>query len=215
MLAFCNLQRIWGRVASAEQHRTDLPRLAKFLSAVLNAPVAAAYAFAILVVSEDTPHPLTILFVSIFFATVVVLITLYVLARTRVTSDFYASNRETRLIPFAIAVASFAFGVLALLFLQAPKPIIALMLSLLVNNGILALITLRWKISIHANGIAGPATVLAYSLGSTGYLFALLIIPVVWARMALKAHTAGQLLAGALLAPLVTYVLLRIYLPLV
>ena len=181
----------------------------------MNAPLAAAYAFLILVAAEDFPNRVAVLSVSIAFATVVVIVTLYILSRMNVTSDFYASKRETRIIPFTIAIASFFCGSLVLLSLGAPKQIVALMLSLLVNNSALALITLRWKISVHTNGIMGPATVLTYSLGSVGYLFMLLVIPAAWARLALKAHSVTQLLAGALLAILTTWTVLRMYVPVV
>lgn len=193
------------------QHINEL-RLANFISAVLNPPIVAAYTFAMLVVSEGPGNGATVLFVSIFFATLVPIATLYVLAKKKIIPDVQASKRETRFVPFLTAIVSYTLGTLGLLLLRASLPIIAVMLCYLVNTTIMTLITLRWKISIHTSGIAGPATVLMYLLGFVGYLFLLLVIPVTWARMTLKAHTGRQLLAGILLTIVITYIQLRIYL---
>ena len=74
------------------------------------------------------------------------------------------------------------------------------------------IITLRWKISIHASGITGPTTVLIYSTGITGSLLSILLIPVGWARVKLNAHTWSQFLAGAFVTAITTWLQLVIYL---
>jgi membrane-associated phospholipid phosphatase len=82
------------------------------------------------------------------------------------------------------------------------------------NTVIMMLISLKWKISIHASGIAGPLTALVFSLGVIAVTFLLLVVPVAWARLTLKAHTPMQVIVGALLTILITWVQLGIYSPL-
>jgi membrane-associated phospholipid phosphatase len=68
----------------------------------------------------------------------------------------------------------------------------------------LFLVNLRWKISIHTMGIAGPTTVLIFVFGYWGALLALLLPPVIWSRVYLKKHTVAQALAGAAVGFLLT-----------
>jgi membrane-associated phospholipid phosphatase len=74
------------------------------------------------------------------------------------------------------------------------------------------IITLRWKISIHAAGIAGPTTGLIYGIGVWAAVFFTLLVPVGWARVRLKAHTPLQMLAGGLVTIAATWIQMRIYL---
>jgi len=105
-------------------------------------------------------------------------------------------------------------GGLTLWLLKAPPMITALILCYAGNTLVMMTITIRWKISVHASGITGPATVLIEGLGAWGGLFFLLLFPVAWARIRLKAHTPMQILAGALVTIVATWIQLKIYLPL-
>jgi membrane-associated phospholipid phosphatase len=74
------------------------------------------------------------------------------------------------------------------------------------------LITFKWKISIHASGITSPFTALVYLLGGVMLPLLLVVIPVGWARVELKAHTKMQVTAGAILSGLLTWVQMSFYL---
>jgi membrane-associated phospholipid phosphatase len=73
-------------------------------------------------------------------------------------------------------------------------------------------ITLKWKISIHASGITGPFTALVYLLGAVMLPLLLVVIPVAWARVELKAHTIMQVTVGAVLSCALTWVQMSFYL---
>jgi len=107
---------------------------------------------------------------------------------------------------------SYLAGSVVLLLVKAPTMITALMLCYAGNSLVMMLITLRWKISIHASGIAGPTIVLMYGLGTWACIFFALLVPVGLSRIRLKAHTPTQLLAGALVTIAATWVQLSIYL---
>jgi membrane-associated phospholipid phosphatase len=73
-------------------------------------------------------------------------------------------------------------------------------------------ISLRWKISVHASGIAGPSTALIYAFGVMAAPLLLLALPVAWARVKLGAHTILQVALGVLLTILITWIQMRVYL---
>jgi membrane-associated phospholipid phosphatase len=136
---------------------------------------------------------------------------MYQLTKSGVISDFNVSERRQRTRPFVGAAASYLAGSGVLLLLKGPTIIIALMLCYACNTIIMLLITLRWKISIHASGIAGPTTALVYSIGTWAAVFFMLLIPVGWARVQLKAHTPWEIFAGALVTAITTWLQLKIY----
>ena len=173
----------------------------------MNAPIVAGVAFGILILtSGDQAGEMANLAASLVFASLLPLASIYYLWKRRVISDFYAMKRETRWMPFLAAIMSYLGGGVMLTALKAPAMVTALMLCYLVNTAVMMLISTRWKISIHESGITGPSTVLIYALGLPGWLLMLCAIPVGWARVTLKAHSVGQVLAGALLTIALTFV---------
>jgi membrane-associated phospholipid phosphatase len=188
-------------------------RSARLISAVLNAPLIAAITFTVLVAVDGSTSWPTLLFITVLYSAVVPIAILYFLARMKVIPDMYASDQGSRTLPFLAAVASYGAGFVLLLSVGAPPLISALMLCYMVNTTIMTLITLVWKISIHASGVAGPAAAFGFALGPVGYLFLLLIIPVGWARVTLGAHSPVQVAAGALIAVTLTFFELGICVP--
>jgi len=186
--------------------------VAGFISHTFNAPVVAALTFLTLLTSERAPNFLILTMIFLTFGTAVPLILLYCLSRKGIIPDLYASKGESRAIPFVGAMLSYLLGAIFLLLAEAPSIVTAVMLCYLGNSLIMMLITLKWKISIHASGIAGPTTALAYFLGMWALPFLGLVIPVGWARIKLKAHSLAQVTAGALLTIVVTSLQLGIYL---
>jgi membrane-associated phospholipid phosphatase len=67
-------------------------------------------------------------------------------------------------------------------------------------------INLKWKISAHASGVAGPVTALYSVYGSQILPLYLLLLPVFALRLKLKAHNIWQLIGGTVLAITVTYI---------
>ncbi len=151
-------------------------------------------------------------FISLAFSTAVPALFLYVFARTGVTSAIDVPERKDRYLPFAMAMGSYSLGSVLLIFAHSPPLVTAFMMCYLVNTAVISLISLRWKISVHATGVAGPAVILSYAMGAVALVFLLLIIPVAWARISLKAHSLAQVAAGFILTPAVTYVQLIAYL---
>jgi membrane-associated phospholipid phosphatase len=185
---------------------------ASVISLVFNPAVTAAFTFLILLYPLQSVQTfLFLLATCVTFGTIIPLMMMYQLTKRGLISDFDVSVRQERTKPFLGGAASYLAGGCALFLFKAPTIIIALMLCYAGNTLIMLLITLRWKISIHASGVAGPTTALIYSLGAWAAGFFILLIPVGWARVQLKAHTPWQIFAGALVAAIATWLQLKIY----
>ena len=187
-------------------------KVASVISLIFNPAVTAAFTFLILLYPLQSIQTFLLLMATcITFGTMVPLVMMHQLTKRGLISDFNVSERQERTRPLVGAAASYLAGSGALLLLRAPTIIITLMLCYACNTVIMLLITLRWKISIHASGIAVPTIALIYSMGTWAAVFFILLIPVGWARVQLKAHTPWQIFAGALVAAIATWLQLKIY----
>jgi membrane-associated phospholipid phosphatase len=186
--------------------------LASAITGVLNAPLITIYTFTYALVVLHPQNVSLLFLLTTFFGTILPMGIIFFMLKKGTLKDAYASDRQTRFKPFLGAVLSYLLGLVALIAASAPDLVSVLMAGYFVNTAIMMLITLRWKISIHASGIAGPATYLVYAFGTHLWPVFLLIIPVGWARLKLKAHTPSQVATGFFLTVALTYIQLRLYL---
>jgi len=149
--------------------------------------------------------------IAIVFATLVPLGLLFYLTRKRIIPDLYASDRDSRAIAFVGVLISYFLGGVALGLTRAIPIVTGLMLCYFVNGFIATLISLKWKISVHAWGITGPLTSLIFQFGLLLSPIWLLVVPVGWARLEMKAHSLSQILAGAMIAIPLTWFQLVVY----
>lgn len=113
---------------------------------------------------------------------------------------------------FTLAIGSYIVGSILLSEVGAPRSVIALMVCYFGNSIVMMLVSLRWRISVHASGVTGPGTILAYVLGPSWLPFFLLTIPVGWARVRQGTHTPLQVVTGALLTVLTTWLQMKLLL---
>lgn len=194
----------------SNENTTLKETLAHFISAVSNPPLVAIPVFLVinyvLLYGGDWLwfSGLSILFVSIL---PIITSTLWI-KRKELEVDM--PQREDRIYPLLMVILSYIIGVMVLYTLGAPTLITTLMICYLNNTVVVLLFSLYWKISIHAMGIAGPATAIIYLFGWTGLVFSLLVPLVLWSRLYLKRHTPAQLIVGTVLGYLLTAI--QIYL---
>jgi hypothetical protein len=108
-------------------------------------------------------------------------------------------------------MSSYLMGVTVLLYVDAPFVVTALMACYFVNAIVMLFISLYWKISIHAVGVTGPITALVFQLGARMLPFFLLMLPLAWARIELKAHNKKQVAAGAIISSFLTWLQMAFY----
>jgi membrane-associated phospholipid phosphatase len=100
-------------------------------------------------------------------------------------------------------IASFRLG--------QPQPLHAVLVIILLVGVLVAAISSYWKISLHMLGTSlFVTTVLAYDFNHWWPI--LILLPAIaWARLRLHRHTPLQLLAGFILAALLTLLVFRAY----
>jgi membrane-associated phospholipid phosphatase len=111
-------------------------------------------------------------------------------------SDRYISIREERVRFGVIAVASILIGLALLAVLDAPAEMVALLASIAVGVACGWVVTLWWKISVHAAIAAGAATVLTLVFGPALLVAWPLVALVAWSRVQVGDHTTAQVVAG-------------------
>lgn len=170
---------------------------ARTLTNVLN-PFVIFTALFVLVAFEEASLLAALLYVALelFAAAAVAGFVLLMRRRSRV-GDFWISARAERLGPAVFLLSAFVALLAALVLLGAPPNLFLLTLSMGLASATVALITLVWKASAHCTVAGHAAAAGLLLLGPLGWIFALALPLVVWARVSPEAHTLPQALAGA------------------
>lgn len=199
-------------------------RFAAMLAYVLNPLVLPPVLLALVLAHFGAP-PAEVAWVFgaglIFFVAVPLGYVWWLLRRGHIAS-IMIRDRSRRLRPLLVGIGSSLAG-LVVLYATA-QTVAALVGTLLLlhafNTGLILLVTLRWKVSIHLSAMAGFFSALLFvvhtawlSLAGTppvlhpGPIYAMLaLLPLLmWARVRVGAHTWAQVGVGAFLGLLVPY----------
>ncbi|WP_305785093.1 phosphoesterase PA-phosphatase [Symbioplanes lichenis] len=122
--------------------------------------------------------------------------------RGKLTSH-HIPEREHRMVPLAVGVASVALGLIALILLGAPRDVVALLAAGGTGLLVYTAVTRWWKMSIHAGVAAGTSATLVTLYGPLLLLTVPLVVLAGWARVRLSAHTTAQVVAGALVGAVI------------
>ncbi|MEV6527115.1 phosphoesterase PA-phosphatase [Longispora sp. NPDC051575] len=119
-------------------------------------------------------------------------------------SDRHLGARTHRLVVMIMILASVAAGITVMVTADAPRPIVAVTLAMFATLALLASITTRWKISVHAAVSAGATAMAGHALGwPVAIPLAVIVGVVAWSRVALRDHTRAQVIAGAFLGAVI------------
>jgi membrane-associated phospholipid phosphatase len=114
-------------------------------------------------------------------------------------SDKNISLREQRIRFAGVAITSIMTGLAVLAAFDAPAEMVALQASIAVGVACGWVISLWWKISVHAAIAAGAATVLLLVFGPALLAVWPLVAVIAWSRVQVGDHTPAQVLAGVAL----------------
>ncbi|WP_030853401.1 hypothetical protein [Streptomyces sp. NRRL F-4474] len=114
-------------------------------------------------------------------------------------TDQHIRVRRQRVVPMALSLVSVLAGVALLRALGAPADVFALVVAMLVGLVSSLLVTVAWQISIHMSVAGGTVMILLLVFGPAVLPAAAVAAAVGWSRLALRAHTPAQLLAGTAL----------------
>ncbi|HYS41201.1 MAG TPA: hypothetical protein VEO01_36770 [Pseudonocardiaceae bacterium] len=114
----------------------------------------------------------------------------------------HVRNRDGRTVPLLLGLGSTALGLAILLLGRAPQDVTALDVAMLVTLFACTIVTRWWKISLHSAVAGGAVATLVLLYGP----FFLVLVPFVgligWSRVAVRDHTVAQVIAGALIGPI-------------
>ncbi len=115
----------------------------------------------------------------------------------------HVRNREGRLVPLALCLVSTAVGLAILLFGHAPRDVVALDVAMLVTLFVCAIVTRWWKISLHCAVAGGAVATLTLLYGPLSLVLVAIVAVIAWSRVEVRDHTVAQVIAGALIGPIV------------
>ncbi len=136
---------------------------------------------------------------ALFFGLVLPVLIMIILKLCRLITDFHVTDRKQRTIPYLCASGSYLLGAGVLWQISETGNLAAVLVCYATTTLAVMVITFRWKISAHGTGVGGLLA--AFSLlAGWGAAPLFLLLPLVgWARLYLKAHSLGQVIAGSLL----------------
>ncbi|MGW0762591.1 hypothetical protein ACWD1Y_40025 [Streptomyces sp. NPDC002814] len=117
--------------------------------------------------------------------------------------DRHVGQRERRMHLIPVIMASVGIAITAMVLLDAPAQMTALVVAMLATLGAILPVTAFWKISVHTSVSAGAVAILAAGINSWWAAAFPLVALIGWSRVALRDHTLGQVVAGAALGTLV------------
>jgi membrane-associated phospholipid phosphatase len=186
---------------------------ARYISTIFS-PAVVSIPFIVLVALYRATNMLVALghaFVALLFLSAGPLLYIMIGVRMGKFSDVDVSVRAQRSGPFLFGIGSTLIGLCMLLLLNASKSLETTMLILIISGLVMMIITLWWKISIHASSLAGAATMLTALYGTVVLPTFLLLGMVCWSRVVLRRHTTAQVIGGSILSIVIALIALTIW----
>ena len=126
---------------------------------------------------------------------------IYILALMRmgIVKDFHITDRRQRIYLFPFILACFVVVLFILHRTEGVSPLVSNLLSVgLASCVICALITIRYKISLHCAGLGWLVVGLSYSFGTVGSILGLSGLALAaWSRLVLKEHVLSEVVTGS------------------
>mgnify|MGYP000223938249 CR=1 FL=1 len=183
-------------------------KVAEIISLVFSAPLFSIYLLLIILLTElrngsNIMNLVQNAIIGIVFLLIIPTLPI-IYDSKRGVIDIYISQREKRHRYFLVAIGSYIVGSGVFYSLREITLYLFLTCYATVTTSILLANTIT-KVSVHTAGIAGPVTFMVLMYGVQFSVLYFLLIPIGWSRYIAQAHTKKQLIAGALIAILVTY----------
>jgi membrane-associated phospholipid phosphatase len=187
--------------------RGNMKKFSSVISFIFNPLLIAVYVFSSLIFSHNHlahKEKWILWFVTLFFVTILPTIYLMNLRKRKEIQSLDIDDRKKRIVPLLLGFVCFSIGFIILYLLNAPGIVLGLMFCYVSNTLIVWLITIFWKVSVHAIGVSGPMMALFIYFGQ--YVLPLFIIVVLigMSRIVLNKHTPMQVMVGTGIGLLLT-----------
>ncbi len=147
--------------------------------------------------------------------TILPLTTIPMLMLHKMATDLRMEKHSERVVPLMITVIFYGFTWYMLFRLNVPGLITIYSLTATLAVFIVALISIKWKISLHMTALGALAgTLLAVALRFNVNLQLFMSIIFIfgglagWARLSLKAHTPSQVYAGYIMGLALAFIMI-------
>jgi membrane-associated phospholipid phosphatase len=183
-------------------------QLADIISYILSPVNNAFYVIIILsIFFLETTNQLEFIIVftvAFFFLCIMPVIGILIYTKKGIV-DIWVSDQKIRTPFYLVAIGGYGIA-LVVFYLLDQHEFFVLTLAYFFVTITITLSNLKTKISSHTGGLTGPFTALLYLFGFIALPLFLLLPVIIWARMQLNAHSIGQLLGGAFIGSIVTYI---------
>ena len=112
-------------------------------------------------------------------------------------ADRHIGQRQRRMLLIPVIMASVATGIGLMIWLDAPKAMVALVVAMLATLAVLLPVTAFWKVSVHTAVAGGALAMLALTWGPLVWIAYPVVAVIAWSRISLRDHTLKQTIAGA------------------
>jgi len=180
-------------------------KIATGISLILSAPIYAFLLLVIIICNEQSAFAnkiIDLIIGTLFLSVFPILPILY--SAYKGQTDIFVQEQEKRPRFFMAAILCYLIGFF--IFYLLKNTILALFLLCYATVTTTIMITTKiTKVSVHTAGVAGPTTFMVMMFGIQYCLLYLLLLPIAWARIYLKAHNISQLILGVIISVAVTY----------
>jgi membrane-associated phospholipid phosphatase len=183
-------------------------KIAKTFSNIFNGYITVILPIIFAIVSSNIQTIFKVVIpILIVFTTISVFL---VLKKMGKVSDFDMTDRKER--PLYFVIATVLLGLFYLVTLKLKDTMLStIALNTLITSTVFTVITFFWKISGHMTFLTMTYCSFVYMIPSPFTILLFPIIPfVAWSRVQLKKHTVWQVIAGVLVASLVSILLFTI-----
>ncbi|MEE9432110.1 MAG: hypothetical protein V3V16_13760, partial [Melioribacteraceae bacterium] len=170
-------------------------------------PVMNVVIFVLFAFRFGQTEKLLVIFSSLIFGFILPIVTFIILRRKNKIVNDDATIKEERTIPYLYGIVFSLCGMSLLFFGGASLVTVLLWSAYFVNSTILIVVNKFWKISAHTMGVAIPLGASFVLGGALSIVLGVILLLVAWARYELKVHTIPQLIVGAFVGFITTYLL--------
>jgi len=174
-------------------------KLARILSYIFDGSIISIPIIIIicLMVEDNRIEAVSWAFICLLFGTAIPFLYIALLYRRKEIDDMHIPEKEDRMKPLLVSVASYAVCFAILYIFNGPLFLKSLLAVSLASAVIFTIITYFWKISLHAGWVTFVVITFNVLFGRW-MLIMIPLIPVIgWARVRIKKHTVSQVIFGA------------------
>lgn len=187
-------------------------RAARVISNIFVPPTFLIITFTIIALKYEEPIKMLINFLSAFlFGFLLPIMIFIVLRKNKLVADVDATEKKERNLPYLIGLFLSILALFISIYFKLHIFTIALWITYTVIFFPLIIINRFWKISAHAIGAAVPFAVFIYLENPFYILFFIILAAVGFSRIVLKKHTGSQVIAGAILSFVLTFLTFKIF----